>query len=344
MSPHSPSSRPSPPDAIEAEAARWLSRRDAGLDATETGEFTAWRERDPRHDEAVRRLEALADALRRARQRGAMGRVQAGLEVRARRRHHRRLALAGAGAAALLALVTTFSVRRSLRVAPAPVPAEPVRSVAIIRHLADGSVVELSRTAELTVHFDSHFRRVELRRGEALFHVAHDTAHPFIVRAGGVDVRAVGTAFAVRLDPRTVEVLVTEGKVGLDNAAAGRSLLPRAPDGQFAPLTAGERAVVATANPEVAAISRIDPAEMARRLAWRAPRVQYDGIELAAVVAQLNRRNSVHIILADDAIGRLRISGSFPADNPDVFARLAAETFGLTCERRENGEIVLRRP
>ena len=39
---------------------------------------------------------------------------------------------------------------------------------------------------------------------------------PFIVNAGGVEVRAVGTAFNVNLQSKSVAVLVTEGKVAVE--------------------------------------------------------------------------------------------------------------------------------
>ena len=41
-------------------------------------------------------------------------------------------------------------------------------------------------------------REVTLTRGEAWFKVAHDKTRPFIVSAGRIRVRAVGTAFSVR--------------------------------------------------------------------------------------------------------------------------------------------------
>src|SRR5260370_1274200 len=68
---------------------------------------------------------------------------------------------------------------------------------------------------------------VRLTRGEAHLAVAKDSSRPFIVTAGGVSVRAVGTAFNVRRVEQRVEVFVTEGKVRIDSAAKGESLLPR---------------------------------------------------------------------------------------------------------------------
>src|SRR5437660_1453063 len=62
--------------------------------------------------------------------------------------------------------------------------------------LADGSVVELKSGAEIAVDFTGAYRRVALKRGEAHFQVAHQS-RPFVVTAGPIEFRAVGTAFAV---------------------------------------------------------------------------------------------------------------------------------------------------
>src|SRR5690349_20668988 len=51
----------------------------------------------------------------------------------------------------------------------------------------------------LEVDFSAKSRAVRLIAGEALFQVAKDAARPFVVAAGDARVRAIGTAFNVRL-------------------------------------------------------------------------------------------------------------------------------------------------
>jgi transmembrane sensor len=79
--------------------------------------------------------------------------------------------------------------------------------------LPDGSRVELKDGSEVVVQYSASERRVKLTGGEAHFTVWKDKTRPFIVNAAGVEVRAVGTAFNVRLEAKSVEVLVTEGRV-----------------------------------------------------------------------------------------------------------------------------------
>lgn len=331
---------PRRPADVEREAAAWVVRRQAGLSPHEALAFECWCDESPLHRDAVVRLDAVSAAMARARATGAMENIRAGLAARRQRRHLRHRVMAAAAV-----LVVGAGLALSIRNRPVvPATAPTLRTVARIEHLPDGSTVELKRGAAIAVHFTPAFRFIDLERGEAFFRVAHDKVHPFIVRAGGVNVRAVGTQFAVALDPANVEVLVTEGRVGLSNTAHGESLLPRGANGEREPLRPGQRAVISRRAPDSAAIARIDGHAMARQLAWRNPHLELDSVPLATAIRQLNAENSVQIMLAEPAIGQLRLSGSFPAHDPRTFARLAADTFGLTYEEPTPGRIVLRNP
>ena len=74
---------------------------------------------------------------------------------------------------------------------------------------------------------------MRLLRGEGRFQVAHDATRPFIVSAADADVRAVGTAFTVRLrESAQVDVLVSEGDRGhrvRARAARARRCTPAKP-------------------------------------------------------------------------------------------------------------------
>ena len=82
--------------------------------------------------------------------------------------------------------------------------------------LADGTLVHLNAgtTLEYPVVFSHKDRRVKLT-GEALFEVAHDAKHPFIVETFATNLQVLGTKFNVLADPNN-EVFSTtliEGKV-----------------------------------------------------------------------------------------------------------------------------------
>ncbi|MEN7550309.1 FecR domain-containing protein [Rapidithrix thailandica] len=87
--------------------------------------------------------------------------------------------------------------------------------------LPDSSVVWLNASSKLTFpqKFVNNERIVQLE-GEAFFEVAKDSLRPFIVKAGGVQSRVLGTSFNVRAYPgeHEVSVAVCTGKVEVSPA------------------------------------------------------------------------------------------------------------------------------
>ena len=334
---------------IRREAAEWLTRQDRGLTAAEQDEFFQWQAADPRHGAwfarhraGWRRLDAIADwrpehgtepnpdVLARPASRGPWSRPVFMTALAAA------LALAAVGLWSPAPLAATRTV-------PAPHAAAGGYER---RTLDDGSVAELNHGAEIEVNFTAAERRVILRRGEVLFTVAKNPQRPFIVRARGVDVRAVGTAFSVRLEAASVEVLVTEGKVQVappviataDTAAVASPVTPPGP----APLVvAGERALVTLAAPSSPEITKTTEAQLARMRAWQPQLLDFSSTPLADVLAELNRRNRVQLVLADPASARVPIVASIRSDNIEGFVSLVTTAAGLRSERRGDYEIVL---
>lgn len=248
--------------------------------------------------------------------------------------------------AAAAALALSFATYRfGLTYAPEAPPA----IAATTRVLADGTVVELNGTAEIAADFTADERRVRLTRGEAHFSVVKDSRRPFTVTASGVAVRAVGTAFNVRLAGSAVEVLVTEGQVSLQPppappAPGGSSPVPAPPPAAVHLLAARQRAVVAitpAAAPEVATLT---PSEIARVLAWQHRLLNFTATPLGEVVAALNRRNATQLVLADPGLAALRVSASLRSDNIHGFVNLLETGFDVRAEHRGDAEILLRGP
>jgi transmembrane sensor len=329
--------------AVEKVASEWVIRSAAPLSPESQAELQAWLAADPRHTETYVRMLRTWAVFGRAQQKGAAGEISTKVAQRGVRRRRRRLQITAA--AAVLALGGFLFALRPARL-PEPVAAKIDTIADLIRKLPDGSVVELNKGAEIAVRYDGTHRRVVLLKGEAHFRVAKDPAHAFLVQAGKVEVVAVGTAFTVQLAQREVEVVVTEGRVAIDR---GGQPLPSAATPPWVPpptlVDAGNRVVVNTAEAAIVPplVRSMSELEIEKRLAWRASLLEFEGLELAQAVALMNRANRVQISLADDTIGRLRISGTFRADNPEGFVRIVGSTFELKTDRRGENEIVLRR-
>jgi len=338
----SPSDYSPADDAIETAATEWILEREEGFAPRRAAQFAAWRAADPRHEAAVGRTERALDLI------AEMPAVRAPLEARltADTRLNRpaffRPPVWFAGLAAALALAAgvwwLVPARSSVtqRYTTAPTRQQQVA-------LVDGSVLNLNVSTVVHVALTPEARRVTLTAGEAHFAVAHDTARPFIVTAAGVSVRAVGTAFSVRLGDRGVEVLVTEGKVEVTRDAAGSAPTAALPAAHPL-LVAGERTLIAR-DVTVAAtkVERVSPAALETTGGWHSRVMTFSDLPLRDAVALFNRRNAQQLILADPALGERKIGGTFALDQAEAFARLLAQDGDIALQRRGENEIVLRR-
>jgi transmembrane sensor len=236
----------------------------------------------------------------------------------------------------------------------APANANAVIIAAQHQTLPDGTQVELKPGAEIVADYSGPLRRVTLRRGQALFHVAKDAQRTFVVTAAGVEVRAIGTAFAVQVAEAGVEVVVTEGRVAVERPTGVPAALP--PSGPApAPLPpptisttlldAGKRiSVDLQPGAPVSQPVEITAAEIAERLAWRATRIEFSHTPLAEAVALLNRHSSVQLVVDDPKLAVVPVNGLFRADNTEALVRILEASFGASAER--NGDVITlrRRP
>jgi transmembrane sensor len=207
--------------------------------------------------------------------------------------------------------------------------------------LEDGSTVDLNTSTVLNVRISGSRREVTLVHGEALFHVAHDPSRPFYVTAGGTVVRAVGTAFSVRIrDAEHVDVLVEEGRVavgapGTEANFENPSLLAKAEM-----VSAGEAARV---RPKSVFKSTLTEKDIARKLAWTTGRLVFQGETLEDAVQEFNRYNERKITIADASILNvpIQMGGSIRTTDPDSFIAALRQMFGFRTEVGKNNDIRL---
>jgi len=340
---------------LEATASAWLARRDRGLTAAEQDGYFEWLRADPRHGAMIAHLEKTWGALDALAEWRPTHSTQPNPDLLATptpfrisgwaRRIKFPFTIRTLATAAAAVVVAGVFVSQS--VSPQSPPSSgTVRVIPTPERLTleDGSVVELNHGGKLEIDFSSETRRVRLVRGEAHFTVTKNPARPFIVEANGVAVRAVGTAFNVRHSAAAIEVLVTEGQVQVERSiavvpASAPTPLPPAPTA----LVAGERAIVDTTAPTAQlVVATVGPTEIAQALSWQGVRLEFAELPLAEVVTEFNLRNRQQLVVDDATTGRLRVGGSFRADNVDAFVRLLEASFGVSAQRRADGAIVLR--
>jgi transmembrane sensor len=181
----------------------------------------------------------------------------------------------------------------------------------------DGSLAAINTDSTVSVDMNQTLRSIELTKGEAWFEVVKDARRPFVVAAGRVRARAVGTAFSVRRHDDGADVLVTEGTV--ETWIVGQQERSR--------LTAGMRAFVADYAPPQP-VAR--PAEIERALAWRDGQISLEGERLADAVEEFNRYNTKKLVIVDPNLAEERLVGRFSIHEPIAFARAVQSALGAT--------------
>lgn len=294
-------------DPVERAAAAWVARLSSSY-ATEADrrEFEAWRGADPAHAAAYAEMDALWCRL------GQLPdpRPREGLPKGPRKGPPKTLASLAALALIGGGLAYEVGLLDRLR-------ADLWSDVGTIAHatLPDGSGVALNTDTAIALQFTERERGIALLRGEASFDVVPDPNRPFVVRGGGLSVRAVGTRFFLRADGALRPVGVAEGRVDV-SGPSGRAVV-----------SAGEEIRVGGGALQVTA------ADVERDLAWRDGRLIFAGQPLAAVLAELNRYRRGRIVLLDPRLGERRVTGAFDARNTDEALDVIAATMGARIRR-----------
>jgi transmembrane sensor len=214
-----------------------------------------------------------------------------------------------------------------------------------IHRLQDGSIVELNTGAQIAIRYSGTERRVDLLSGEVYFEVAKNPSRPFIVSARGIEVKAVGTAFNVKLGDDSLEVVVTHGKVLMDSSAlVATSDLKDAVEPTIAKpeLGAGQRSIISFISeamlPFVEAISED---EIDEKLTWKHQVLEFVNRPLSEIVEEFNRYNTRQIIIRDKELLSTQITATFRSYNVEGFVRLLELTSPVHVSSENDESITL---
>ena len=310
------------PAERERDAARWAIRLGEDPDAQTLAELEEWLAGDRRRRgallqmQSVSRLAEMALSENSEPEEAAYSLVPGEIDHRMARRHVLGMAAAAAGL-----VVTGILVLEKGTKSYATVRGE-VRSIP----LADGSMAVMNTQSRINVTLADKSRTVRLDTGEAWFKVAHDRSKPFVVEAGPVRVRAVGTAFSVRRLDQGSRIEVSEGRVEIWSEYHPM---------ERTPLSAGQGAFVADSG-KVANAATVD---VDRRLAWREQRIDLEGETLAQAVAEFNRYNERQLVIVDPGLAGERFHGVFRAEDPEAFAIAVHDSLRVPVSLSEPAEI-----
>lgn len=335
---------------LEEVAAAWVWRLDDDDISPEVrSEFEQWLRLDSRHRRAFEELggiwqalDELADAKRDEKVATFVAEEKRlyAMPAKAERRHlHHWLAWAAA-ASLVFAAVGLSWYQRADEVQTLATAVGQQRSATLV----DGSVVQLNTNTIVETRYTADQREVYLKKGEAIFTVEKDPDRPFLVHAGNMLVRAVGTEFNVRLrETQDVEITVTEGKVEVVSQTSGNAkrfyavLASTETATARTELTVGQRFEPAGASPVV----QMAPVVVANSLAWREGAIVFDGEPLVEAVVELNRYTDTKLVVADASIQGLRVGGRFRTGDVDGFLEALTRAFPVTTHRTSDNLVYI---
>jgi transmembrane sensor len=354
---------------VDEDASLWLSRLDRGLGPDERVQLGQWLAADARHGRALVAMAALWDDMELLRELSGL------LELPPRGRPSPpagRWPWIALGAAVPLALLAVFLLRAPSSPAGGAVTAAASTSAAgaagnavsprapragegaeystrlgeqRTEVLADGSIVKLNTATRIRVAFGAGERRVEVVAGEAHFEVQRDAARPFVVSAAGRRIRALGTAFNVRLArDGALRLTVTEGRVLVTRPGGDATPTAGSATPARAEVAAGEQLLAGGAAELPWKVEPLPPETLANDLAWQRGMLVFDGEPLEDALAEVARYGEVRFEIPDARLRRMRIGGVYKSGDIDGLVRSLERNFDLVVTRGPGGRIVVSEP
>lgn len=188
--------------------------------------------------------------------------------------------------------------------------------------LADGTLVWLKGYSTLTypATLSGDTRAVSLQ-GEALFEVARDARHPFVIHCGELTTTVLGTSFNIRSGMAKIEVTVLTGKVSLASAhdTKGVIVLPNEKviyDGWQRPVSK-------------AAIAAEEKSDITGGTEYT---MVFNDTRMSEVIRRIERKFGCKLMMADAQLGHCRVTADFSDQSLERTISMIAQALGITYE------------
>lgn len=185
--------------------------------------------------------------------------------------------------------------------------------------LSDGSIIWLKEFSKLTYpsQFDGSTRNVTLE-GEALFEVAKDPSHPFIIKCGELETTVLGTSFNIRAQQDNIEVTVLTGKVSLATSQSDQKLV----------LTPNETGIFRKSQK---LITKVDtrPEENQIAMAGTEYFMLFEDSDMASIIQRIENKFNVSVKIADPTLANCRITADFTDQSLDRTMSMISRVLGV---------------
>lgn len=190
--------------------------------------------------------------------------------------------------------------------------------------LPDGTKVHLNADSKLCYgrNFNGKKREVQLT-GEAFFEVAKDAHSPFIVQAGNIRVRALGTSFNVKAYPEDENITTYLSAGSVVVSSPNQSL---------------------TLNPGEAAVYSLNETLVAKKIedddrlftAWMNDEMVFNDEPILNIVKQLERNYNVKFEIKSDKLNEITFTGTLKNSSLQSTLYALQFTSSISYKKKEN--------
>ncbi|MDB5003281.1 MAG: FecR family protein [Mucilaginibacter sp.] len=195
------------------------------------------------------------------------------------------------------------------------------------RILSDGTIIWLKGDSKLDypVKFKGAIRSVSLE-GEALFEVAKDAAHPFIIHCGTLTTRVLGTSFNIRHANNKIEVNVLTGRVFLSSKNTTITLHPYQ-KAIYSPL---KNVIIKVVKPvfDVTALTKGTEYDML-----------FNDVRVEDVLKRIEKKFGISIAVKDSSISNRLITADFTDQSLKNTIKMMSEALNIDYEI--NGDAII---
>ncbi|MEO6348743.1 MAG: FecR domain-containing protein [Aquaticitalea sp.] len=187
--------------------------------------------------------------------------------------------------------------------------------------LADGSKVWLNSGSKLVfpATFIQEKREVYLE-GEAIFEVAHDKKHPFIVKSGSQDIEVLGTVFNVSNyhDDEAINTVLKSGSVKISYDSSANS-----PSKETVTISPGTMATYDRSDKDI----KTRKVEVEKYLSWRDGIFIFKNDSMQSIMKKVSRYYNIQIVINDKDLANTSFSGYLDVkDNVENVIKTIQET------------------
>lgn len=338
-------------EKILEDACDWIAKIDRGLSESETSQFQEWLYEKPEH---------LTQMLKTAKMWDKMDDLERLSDIFPQNQVKlKKSSLVWGSLAASLILAFTLTLNNVSEVFnhnPPPIVLQPVVSTYQTKTgeidtitLPDSSVLVLNTNTIVHMKYTNDVRVLELQQGEIHIDVAHDESRPLSVLANGKMIQAVGTSFNVEVTADLVELIVTEGKVLVENKSTNQFKADIAnhkiklPQSSLA-VSKGEKVDLDIDKKSVAIkeVIKLAPIDIISSLSWQERKLIFRGETLAYVVDEISRYTDLKIELDnDEKLKKTNVVGVFKTGDVTELLAEFKKHFNITHKKTSDNKIKL---